>query len=334
MRTIAFMLGGALASYTGWSRPAQAEDASVRPKVAACLAEPVVLKRFGLAGPVVVSLTDCEGHAHPEALPLISGLASPAARHDTGAAAEVEAPGDAVEPLNAELLIRLQQLATRFPDRPIEIVSGYRTRGRASSRHRTGDALDLRVEGVDNEELSNFARTLEATGVGYYPNSTFVHVDVRASSAFWIDRSGPGERADYVHERATEDSAAPAVAAIGAETEQDAIAAQAQRRLTDASNEVHGPELPVADEDAPTERRTDAEGALRDQALKLPPTPASESAHDERAPDESLAETKAPVEHAMPGASEEDLDPAQLEADLKNLAERALIVMRQVDAAG
>jgi hypothetical protein len=35
-------------------------------------------------------------------------------------------------------------------------------------------------------------------GVGYYPNSSFVHLDVRrGSSAFWIDYSGPGQTALY-----------------------------------------------------------------------------------------------------------------------------------------
>ena len=34
--------------------------------------------------------------------------------------------------------------------------------------------------------------------MGYYPNSSFVHLDVRKSaSAFWIDYSGPGENAQY-----------------------------------------------------------------------------------------------------------------------------------------
>jgi hypothetical protein len=35
-------------------------------------------------------------------------------------------------------------------------------------------------------------------GVGFYPNSFFVHLDVRKGpSAFWIDYSGPGEGAAY-----------------------------------------------------------------------------------------------------------------------------------------
>ena len=39
---------------------------------------------------------------------------------------------------------------------------------------------------------------MKKVGVGYYPNSSFVHLDVRKDrSAFWIDYSGPGERAVY-----------------------------------------------------------------------------------------------------------------------------------------
>src|SRR5262249_36429710 len=37
-------------------------------------------------------------------------------------------------------------------------------------------------------------------GVGYYPNSDFVHLDVRPAgkkSAYWVDYSAPGQRAIY-----------------------------------------------------------------------------------------------------------------------------------------
>ena len=41
-------------------------------------------------------------------------------------------------------------------------------------------------------------KTFQHIGVGYYPNSNFVHVDVRdGPSAFWIDYSGPGQDAMY-----------------------------------------------------------------------------------------------------------------------------------------
>jgi hypothetical protein len=57
------------------------------------------------------------------------------------------------------------------------------------------------VAGVSNEELVAFCKTLPDTGCGYYPNSSFVHVDVRnpgTGSVTWIDSSGPGEAPHYV----------------------------------------------------------------------------------------------------------------------------------------
>jgi hypothetical protein len=62
-----------------------------------------------------------------------------------------------------------------------------------------GLACDFRVVGVPNTELRDYLRgNMQKVGVGYYPNSSFVHLDVRKDrSAFWIDYSGPGERAMY-----------------------------------------------------------------------------------------------------------------------------------------
>jgi hypothetical protein len=62
-----------------------------------------------------------------------------------------------------------------------------------------GLACDFRVEGVKATDLRDYLRkSFEKVGVGYYPNSSFVHLDVRKDrSAFWIDYSGPGERAIY-----------------------------------------------------------------------------------------------------------------------------------------
>lgn len=102
--------------------------------------------------------------------------------------------------LNRRLIAVLQRVASRWPDRRFEVVSAFRAPGgeqRASSRHCKAKALDFRVSGIRNERLRDFARTLGNVGVGYYPNSTFVHVDVRDSRAFWVDWSGPGEPARY-----------------------------------------------------------------------------------------------------------------------------------------
>jgi hypothetical protein len=95
------------------------------------------------------------------------------------------------------LLERLQKVANHYPGRVIEIISGYRPDARETSRHHHGRALDMRVSGVTRERLRDYVRTFEKTGVGYYPNSYFVHMDVRDEKGFWIDRAGPGEAADY-----------------------------------------------------------------------------------------------------------------------------------------
>jgi hypothetical protein len=82
----------------------------------------------------------------------------------------------------------------------IVIVSGYRPRS-AGSFHQLARALDFRIEGVKNEALVEFCKTLPDTGCGYYPNSLFVHMDVRnpgAGHVTWIDISGPGESPKYV----------------------------------------------------------------------------------------------------------------------------------------
>jgi uncharacterized protein YcbK (DUF882 family) len=74
----------------------------------------------------------------------------------------------------------------------IDVVCGYRTpetnaalrHGSAKtgvaehSQHMEGHAIDLRVPGVTTEQLRNTALSLHAGGVGYYPVSQFVHVDV------------------------------------------------------------------------------------------------------------------------------------------------------------
>jgi uncharacterized protein YcbK (DUF882 family) len=100
-------------------------------------------------------------------------------------------------------LIRLiYQTGKHWPGKKVEVVSGFRNPTVAKnprSPHMKGLACDFRVEGVKATELRDYLRkAYDKIGVGYYPNSTFVHLDVRKDkSAFWIDYSGPGERAVY-----------------------------------------------------------------------------------------------------------------------------------------
>lgn len=74
----------------------------------------------------------------------------------------------------------------------IEIVCGYRTpttneylRTRSAvtgvaenSQHTQSKAIDIRIPGVSTERLRDAALSLGMGGVGYYPSSHFVHVDV------------------------------------------------------------------------------------------------------------------------------------------------------------
>lgn len=100
---------------------------------------------------------------------------------------------------------RLMQLVAKVSDhfggKKLEVVSGFRpktpTQFTAHSRHNMGHAIDFRIIGVPNTVLRDYCRSLKNTGCGYYPNSSFVHMDTRDSSAYWIDYSGPGERPRY-----------------------------------------------------------------------------------------------------------------------------------------
>lgn len=82
----------------------------------------------------------------------------------------------------------------------IYLVSGYRPSG-GRSYHARGRALDFAISGVKNESLVDFCKTFDDTGCGYYPNSTFIHMDAREKGIghiSWIDASGPGEPPRYV----------------------------------------------------------------------------------------------------------------------------------------
>ena len=214
-------------------------DAPQRP----CLGSPVAVDRGGVEGQSL-ALVDCHGAPRDVARQELSLLArpwsaprprptGPGNEHGHGhvhprpgkgsslPAGEI-APG--VRLVDKGLLVRLDSIARRFPGRAISVVSGYRPQSRGS-QHQTARALDLRVAGVSNEELVAFCKTLTDTACGYYPNSSFVHVDVRnpgTGSVTWIDASGPREAPRYVkqwpppeepaNEKADDEKADPAVA--------------------------------------------------------------------------------------------------------------------------
>jgi uncharacterized protein YcbK (DUF882 family) len=76
------------------------------------------------------------------------------------------------------------------PGGEIDIVCGYRTSSTNESlrAHTTGvaknslhiqaEAIDLRMPGIDTLKLRKAALALARGGVGYYPHSDFIHLDV------------------------------------------------------------------------------------------------------------------------------------------------------------
>ena len=99
-------------------------------------------------------------------------------------------------PIDPRLLDVIYRLQVHFKAPEIRIISGYRTPQRpgATSNHGKGRAMDLVVPGASDEDVAKLAREQGFAGVGIYPVSGFVHVDVRERSYFWVDTSGPGKR--------------------------------------------------------------------------------------------------------------------------------------------
>lgn len=82
-------------------------------------------------------------------------------------------------------------IADRFGrQREVVVISGYRSpeynklRRKQSrqvgerSLHIQGKAIDFRIEGVTITALHEYVKRLKAGGVGFYPDSQFIHVDV------------------------------------------------------------------------------------------------------------------------------------------------------------
>jgi uncharacterized protein YcbK (DUF882 family) len=100
--------------------------------------------------------------------------------------------GGEEHPIDPRTLSLVYRIETHFGVPEIRVVSGYRVpKPGGHSNHGKGRAVDLIVPGVADEEVARFARGLGFVGVGVYPTSQFVHVDIRPRSYFWIDYSGP-----------------------------------------------------------------------------------------------------------------------------------------------
>ena len=179
-----------------------------------CRRRPVTFVRLGGQNDRF-SLVRCNGAVEPGAVDRLSIVARPPNAPDPGELPDEPDP-DAwekgewmpqVKLVHPRLVWLLQKIADAFPHRAISIYSGYRPHREKPggqghhSLHGDGRAMDIQVYGIRNETLFQFCRKLDDVGCGFYPNSKFVHVDVRkpgTGHAFWVDVSGPGEAAHYV----------------------------------------------------------------------------------------------------------------------------------------
>lgn len=95
-----------------------------------------------------------------------------------------------VHPIDPRLMDAITSVHVRSGSRDnFEIISGYRspqtnamlrrtTSGVSkNSYHMKGQAIDLRLPGYSTENLRKIAMDLRAGGVGYYPQSNFIHMD-------------------------------------------------------------------------------------------------------------------------------------------------------------
>jgi len=170
--------------------------------------KPVSVVRYDGAEYTRMALVDCDGAIAPDALDRLSVLARPPATPKPDMPLPLEpdeaAPGGEwlprVKLLHPRLIWVVQKIAEAFPNRSIFIMSGYRPDAHASN-HQKGRALDIYVTGVANVDLFRVCHTLNDVGCGFYPNSKFVHVDVRPYGTHrvaWVDISEPGRPSEYV----------------------------------------------------------------------------------------------------------------------------------------
>ena len=121
--------------------------------------------------------------------------------------------------MNPDLVRLLMRIAKRFDNATLHVISAHRAPDGVvtseRSQHGKGTASDIRVEGVSVETLAAVAKQEGARGVGMYPRSRFVHVDVREKAYSWIDNGdAEDDERDLREEREQiEADSAPSMAA-------------------------------------------------------------------------------------------------------------------------
>lgn len=152
--------------------------------------------------------------------------------------------------VDARLIALLADVSEHFGWRPMRVVSGWRDHSYfEDSRHKHSQAVDFSIQGVDNTVLRDYVRRFRNCGVGYYPNSSFVHLDVRDTAAYWVDYAGPGEaprskpRADVPEKAVAESDGAGPIEEAGGDVEDRGESSKPKLDVTSGAS-VHTPPAP------------------------------------------------------------------------------------------
>lgn len=158
---------------------AAAQPADAAPVVPAAAPGERILRLYNThTGESLRSLFWAEGQFIPDALQDINKLLR-------------DHRNNKIAAIDPQLLVLLDRISAQFGDHPtFNVISGYRspetnamlhenTTGVAKhSLHMEGMAIDIRIPGQDLAKLHRVALAARGGGVGYYPDSDFVHMDV------------------------------------------------------------------------------------------------------------------------------------------------------------
>ena len=98
---------------------------------------------------------------------------------------------DAIKQIDENLLDLIFTISAKLKlQEPFHIICGYRTpktnslllkRSKSAAKnsyHMKGQAVDIRLPGVETSVIRRAAYKLKKGGLGYYPRRRFVHIDV------------------------------------------------------------------------------------------------------------------------------------------------------------
>lgn len=165
------------ASALGLPAVAKAADAAAAAAATAGPNERILRLYNTHTGETVRSLFWAEGQFIPDALQDINKLLR-------------DHRNNKIAPIDPQLLLLLDKVSAQFGSQNVlHIISGYRSpesnaqlhehsSGVAKhSLHMEGKAIDVRIPGRDLAQLRKAAMAMRSGGVGYYPDSQFVHMD-------------------------------------------------------------------------------------------------------------------------------------------------------------